>query len=74
MLDFCKQGRLEHLFRTKRSGVYDRYATTPLAIFLEGATIAMGRLMPMISVVGIGASIILHRKEQLEPSFLTQSE
>ena len=51
-----------------------RYATTPLAIFLEGATIAMDRLMPMISVVGNGASIILHRKEKLEPSFLTQSE
>ena len=51
-----------------------RYATTLLVIFLEGATMSMGRLMPMISVVGNGASIILHREEKLEPSFLTQSE
>ena len=27
-----------------------RFATEPLSIFLEGATIAMGRLMPSISV------------------------
>ena len=39
-----------------------RFATEPLSIFLEGATIAMGRLMPAISVAGIGASVILRRK------------
>ena len=50
----------------------DRFATEPLSIFLEGATIAMGRLMPSISVAGIGASVILRRKEKPGLSFLIQ--
>jgi hypothetical protein len=49
-----------------------RFATEPLLIFLEGATIAMGRLMPSISVAGIGASVILRRKEKPGLSFLIQ--
>jgi hypothetical protein len=49
-----------------------RFATEPLSIFLEGATIAMGRLMPAISVAGIGASVILRRKEKPGLSFLIQ--
>ena len=49
-----------------------RFATEPLTIFLEGATIAMGRLMPSISVAGIGASVILRRKEKPGLSFLVQ--
>ena len=50
----------------------DRFATEPFAIFLEGAAIAMGRLMPAISVAGIGASIILRRREKPGMSFLVQ--
>ena len=50
----------------------DRFATEPFLIFLEGAAIAMGRLMPAISVAGIGASIILRRKERRGLSFLVQ--
>lgn len=49
-----------------------RFATEPFAIFLEGATIAMGRLMPAISVAGIGVSVILRRKEKPGLSFLVQ--
>ena len=49
-----------------------QFATEPLTIFLEGATIAMGRLMPAISVAGIGASVILRRKEKPGLSFLVQ--
>mgnify|MGYP006896615684 FL=1 len=49
-----------------------RFATEPLSIFLEGATIAMGRLMPAISVAGIGASVILRQKEKPGLSFLVQ--
>ena len=49
-----------------------RFATEPLSIFLEGATIAMGRLMPAVSVAGIGASVILRRKEKPGLSFLVQ--
>ena len=49
-----------------------RFATEPLSIFLEGATIAMGRLMPAISVAGIGASVILRRKEKPGLRFLVQ--
>ena len=49
-----------------------RCATEPLSIFLEGATIVMGRLMPAISVAGIGASVILRRKEKPGLSFLVQ--
>jgi hypothetical protein len=49
-----------------------RGATEPLTIFLEGAAIAMGSLMPAISVAGIGASIILRRKEKSGLSFLVQ--
>ena len=49
-----------------------RVATEPLTIFLEGAAVAMGSLMPAISVAGIGASIILRRKEKPGLSFLVQ--
>ena len=49
-----------------------QFATEPLSIFLEGATIAMGRLMPAISVAGIGASVIRRRKEKPGLSFLIQ--
>ena len=49
-----------------------RFATEPLSIFLEGATIVMGRLMPAVSVAGIGASVILRRKEKPGLSFLIQ--
>jgi hypothetical protein len=48
------------------------YATAPLMILLEGAAIAMGRLMPAVAVAGIGASIILRRKEKPTLSFLLQ--
>ena len=48
------------------------YATAPLMILLEGASIAMGRLMPAVAVAGIGASIILRRKEKPTLSFLLQ--
>ena len=50
----------------------DRYATEPLLIFLEGVAITMGWLMPAISIAGIGASIILRRKEKRKLSFLAQ--
>ena len=49
-----------------------RYATTPFQIFLEGTAVAMGRLMPAVAVAGIGASIILRRKEKPTKSFLIQ--
>ena len=49
-----------------------RSATEPLSVFLESTTIAMGRLMPAISVAGIGASVILRRKEKPGLSFMVQ--
>ena len=49
-----------------------RFATEPFSIFLEGTAIVMGRLMPAISIAGIGASIILRRKEKRGLSFLLQ--
>ena len=49
-----------------------RSATEPFSVFLEDAVIAMGRLMPAISVAGIGASVILRRKEKPGLSFLAQ--
>jgi hypothetical protein len=51
---------------------FDRFATEPFSIFLEGTAIAMGRLMPAVSVAGIGASIILRRREKRVLSFLVQ--
>ena len=48
------------------------HATAPFMIFLEGTAIAMGRLMPAVAVAGIGASIILRRKEKPTLSFLLQ--
>ena len=51
---------------------YERYATEPLSIFLEGTAIALGALVPAVSVAGIGASIILRRKEKPGQSFLVQ--
>jgi hypothetical protein len=50
----------------------DRFAAEPLSIFLEGAAIAMGCLMPAVSVAGVGASIILRRKERPGLSFFIQ--
>ena len=49
-----------------------RFATEPFLIFLEGAAVALGRLMPAVCVAGIGASIILRRKEKSGLSFLVQ--
>lgn len=49
-----------------------RFATAPFLIFVEGIAVAMGRLLPAISVAGIGASIILRRKERPNLSFLVQ--
>ena len=51
---------------------YERYATEPLSIFLEGTAIALGALVPAVAVAGIGASIILRRKEKPGWSFLVQ--
>lgn len=51
---------------------YERWATEPLSIFLEGTAIALGALVPAVSVAGIGASIILRRKEKPGWSFLVQ--
>ena len=49
-----------------------RFATEPFLIFLEGTAIAMGKLMPAVAVAGIGASVILRRKEKSGWSFLVQ--
>lgn len=49
-----------------------RFATEAGPIFLEGAAIAMGQLMPAICVAGIGASILLRRKEKRKLSFWVQ--
>lgn len=51
---------------------HERYATEPLSIFLEGTAIVLGALVPAVSVAGIGASIILRRKEKPGWSFLVQ--
>ena len=50
----------------------DRFATEAFSIFLEGAAIVMGKLMPAVCVAGIGASIVLRRKEKPGLSFLVQ--
>ena len=50
----------------------DRFATEPFRIFLEGAAIVMGSLMPAVCVAGVGASVILRRKEKTGLSFLLQ--
>ena len=49
-----------------------RFATAPFLIFLETVAVIMGRLMPAVSVAGIGASIVLRRKERPNLSFLVQ--
>ena len=49
-----------------------RFATAPFLILLEGIAVAMGRLLPAICVAGIGASIVLRRKERPNLSFLVQ--
>ena len=49
-----------------------RFATVPFLIFLETVAVIMGRLMPAVSVAGIGASIVLRRKERPNLSFLVQ--
>ena len=49
-----------------------RFATEPFLIFLEGAAVALGRILPAICVAGIGASILLRRKERPGLSFLVQ--
>ena len=51
---------------------YERYATESLSIFLEGTAIVLGALVPAVSVAGIGASIILRRREKPGQSFLVQ--
>lgn len=43
-----------------------------IAQMVPGFVLAMGRLMPAVSVAGIGASIILRRKEKPGQSFLAQ--
>ena len=50
----------------------ERFATDAFSIFLEGLAIAMGRLVPAVCVAGIGASVILRRKEKPGLSFLIQ--
>lgn len=50
----------------------DRFATEPWQKVLEGIAIAMGRLVPAVSVAGIGASVVLRRKEKPGLSFLVQ--
>lgn len=50
----------------------DRFAQQPLQIALESITIAMGNLMPAVCVAGIGASVVLRRKEKRVPGFLIQ--
>ena len=52
-------------------GLYQE-ATEPFAVFLEDTAIALGSLMPAVCVAGIGASIILRRKERPGLSFLVQ--
>ena len=49
-----------------------RFATAPFLIFLESIAVVMGRLLPAICVGGIGASIVLRRKERPNLSFLVQ--
>ena len=51
---------------------FERFATAPFSVFLEGTAISMGRLMPAVSIAGIGASIILRRREKPGLSFLVQ--
>lgn len=48
------------------------FATESFRVFLESTAIAMGRLMPAVSVAGIGTSVILRRKERSNLSFLVQ--
>ena len=43
-----------------------------MTIFWEDAAIALGRLMPAVSVAGIGVSAILRRKEKPVPGFVAQ--
>ena len=43
-----------------------------IARMVPGFVLAMGRLLPAVSVAGIGASIILRRKEKPGQSFLAQ--
>lgn len=49
-----------------------RFATEPFLIFLEGAAVTLGRLLPAVCVAGIGASIILRRKGRRGLSYLVQ--
>ena len=49
-----------------------RSATEPISIFLENLAIGMGRLIPAVCVAGIGASVVLRRKEKPGVSFLVQ--
>ena len=49
-----------------------RSATEPIPILLENLAIGMGRLIPAICVAGIGASVVLRRKEKSGMSFLVQ--
>ena len=51
---------------------FNRVTTGTVSAMLEGTAEAMGRLMPAVSVAGIGASVILRRKERPGISFLVQ--
>ena len=42
------------------------------SVFLKSIAVAMGRLMPAVSVAGVAASVILRRKEKPGISFLVQ--
>ena len=44
----------------------------PVSVFLKSIAVAMGRLMPAVSVAGVAASVILRRKERPGISFLVQ--
>ena len=50
----------------------DSFATAPFALALEQIAVAMGRLLPAVCVAGIGASVLLRRKEKPGYSFVVQ--
>ena len=48
------------------------FAAETLSLVLEQTAVAMGRLMPAVCVAGIGASVLLRRKEKPVHSFWIQ--
>ena len=50
----------------------ESYATETLSLMLEQLAVAMAYLMPAICVAGIGASVVLRRKEKPQQSFWVQ--